>query len=241
MRNGRTWTGVVPALTLIAALSGPLAHAGPPLVCWQVDTGGAASLPWTSNPHSYEGIVKAYDTARLGDDTLALLGPEAPVLARMETLRRASIYASKDRAVAQSLLTRLVSRAKEGPGDALALFDAGYFVEALHQANGANEPEIWTKLLEGVGLREKSSRGLGGLSGYQYVEKALEMRGDDPEMEYGAALITWYPRQASHEGHFRKAAAGATEDSLLEKNLLRHFSDRGRTIAELRASHPTAQ
>lgn len=220
---------------LLGALASAAALAGPPLICWQVDTDGAPSLPWGDSTRSYEAQRSDYDTSRLAEDTLALLSPQAPVLARMETLRRAALYAARDPKHGEELLARLVERTKHG-NDALSWFDAGYLVEAWRQAQGAHEPAFWTRVLETVGLRETGTKQLGGLGGYDYVRKALELRGTDPEMEYAAALITWYPRQAGHEGHVARAAAGAIEGSTLARNLLKHFGDRGRTLAELRAA-----
>ncbi len=75
-----------------------------------------------------------------------------------------------------------------------------------------------------------------GIDGLPWVEKAIEMRGGDPEMEFAAALITVWPRQKSFDEHLRRAAEGAHEGTLLAQNLVERFGDRGRTIAELRAN-----
>src|SRR5688572_14575533 len=112
------------------------ALAGPPLVCHPIEIGPAASLPFGQGPYDTE---PGYDRSRLVADTLGLLGPEVPVLVRMETIRRASIYATKDAAaepaVAQQLLMRLLGRVldaqTQGKEDALALFDAGYALETF--------------------------------------------------------------------------------------------------------------
>jgi len=48
-----------------------------------------------------------YDVSRLVPDTLALLTPSAPVLLRMETLRRATLYGQQRTAVTKELLLRL--------------------------------------------------------------------------------------------------------------------------------------
>lgn len=95
-----------PLLYSVAAVAALLiarpALAGPPLVCFPFDIGAARSLPMGT--HGWESIDPTYDVSRLVDDTLALLAPETPVLVRMETLRRATIYASKHPAVATALL-----------------------------------------------------------------------------------------------------------------------------------------
>lgn len=233
MRNSTVSKAVLAAA--LVALGGSAALAGPPLVCWKVHNGGAPSLPWTDNPHSYDGTRSEYDTRRLADDTLALLGPDAPVLARMETLRRAALYGARDAKAGDALVTRLVERAK-GARDPLAWFDLGYLVEAVRQARGAHEPYPWTRLVESMGIRATKPKDLPKASGYDCVLEAIELRGSDPDMEYAAALITWYPRQPSHETHLARAVAGAAEGSPLAANLVEHFQDRGRTLAELRAN-----
>ena len=58
---------------------------------------------------------------------------------------------------------------------------------------------------------------------YALVLKALQLRGNDPEMEFAAALITLWPKKAGHEEHLRKAVAGATSDPLLASNLTNHI------------------
>lgn len=217
------------------ALSTTVALAGPPLVCWRVHNGGAPSLPWTDSSATYDGTKSSYDTGRLVDDTLALLGPEMPVLSRMETLRRAALYGAHEPKRRDELLARLTTRVKQG-SDPLSWFDLGYFVEASRQARSAHEPDFWTRFVEAVGIREAKPKDLPAPSGYECVLEALERRAGDPEMEYAAALITWYPRRPSHEAHLARAVAGAAEGSPLAQNLIEHFQDRGRTLAELRAN-----
>jgi hypothetical protein len=154
----------------------------------------------------------------------------------METLRRAALYAAGDAKAGEALLTGLVERTKRNPADALAWFDAGYFVEASRQARAKNEPEFWSRFLQATGIRSDPTGDLGTKTGYDAIAKAIELGRNDPAMEYAAALVSWYPRRAEHDGHLQRAAAGASEGSLLEKNLLEHFGDRGRTLEELRAS-----
>ena len=54
----------------------------------------------------------SYPIKQLTGETLALLTPATPIIVRMETLRRAALYATKDPAVARALLTTLLDRAK---------------------------------------------------------------------------------------------------------------------------------
>ncbi len=81
---------IVAALLLTAAVQQP-ALAGPPLICHPIEIGNAKSLAW-SGPN-WRDVKKDYDLNNLVADTLALLQPETPVLERMETLRRATVYA----------------------------------------------------------------------------------------------------------------------------------------------------
>ena len=99
------------ALTLGALACGVgVAEAGPPLICHAFDAGKAPLLPWTPGD-GWNTPDRAYDVQRLTADTMRLLSPEAPVLARMENLRRATIYAAKDRRVAAELLAAVLGRA----------------------------------------------------------------------------------------------------------------------------------
>ena len=93
-------------------------------------------MPWGSGP-GWNTLDRSYDVRRLTADTLRLLSPDAPILARMENLRRATIYASQDRRVAEELLAAVVARTTSttpGAKDPLALFDAGYLIESYRQA-----------------------------------------------------------------------------------------------------------
>src|SRR5215813_13045188 len=113
--------GVV--ICILFALATP-ALAGPPLICHPFDIGTAKSLPFTGTAWKLSGN-EGYDTAGLPRDTLALLDANTPVIVRMETLRRATLYAGQDQQAAKELLTRLHARAASGDNaqNALALFD----------------------------------------------------------------------------------------------------------------------
>ena len=136
------------------------ASAGPPFICHAFELSGNPSLPWsTSATGGWNNPDPAYDVTRLTADVTRLLTPTMPVSARMETLRRATIYASRDRAVATALLKSLEARAKANPADANALFDAGFLTEAYGQASRVYEwdmlegraKEQWTFRKEPVG------------------------------------------------------------------------------------------
>ena len=192
--------------------------AGPPLVCHPFEIGSASSLPAGSGPFGMKGN---YDRTQLVEQTLALLKPETPVIVRMETLRRAAVYTSRgleglgkdksysdeDKALAFALISRLTARALDaeaaGRTDALTWFDAGYFIESCEQAGFST-----------------------GLGGYDWVKKALALRGGDPEIEFAAALICSMKGRIGHEEHLRKASAGARKGSLLAANIDKHFGKR---------------
>src|SRR5215471_10540943 len=106
------------------------ALAGPPLICHPFDIGTAKSLPWTGTSWNLSGN-EGYDTANLVRDTLTLLTPDIPVIVRMETIRRATLYARKDPRAAKELISRLYARATAAETtnpDPLAYFDVGYLV-----------------------------------------------------------------------------------------------------------------
>jgi hypothetical protein len=121
---------VFAALAAAGVLMAQPAFAGPPLLCEPFQIGHARSLPM--GQHSWRDIDPTYDVSRLVDDTLALLGPQTPLLVRMETLRRATIYASTRPPIAGALLGKLEDRSNgKAP---FAAFDYGYLVEALREA-----------------------------------------------------------------------------------------------------------
>jgi hypothetical protein len=212
-----------------------VALAGPPLLCHPFEIGNARSLPW-SGP-GWSQIDKSYNVNRLIDDTLSLLTADTPVLVRMETLRRATVYGLmpsldrtvtspvKDPVIAAQLLARLKARVPDAgvktdkKSTANALFDYGYVIESYKQA----------------GYGSQGAKLAGEIDGYGMIVKAIGLRGGDPEMELAAALAK-HDRTGGHRAHLQRAVAGAQEGTLLARNLLSHFSDMGKTISELRAN-----
>lgn len=202
---------VLPGLTISA-------KAGPPLICHPFAIGEAKTLPAVDFNWKGSG---GYDLKNLNRDTLAILDSSAPVLVRMETLRRATIYARQDPQAAKELITRLKARADNSAAGlrALALFDFGYLVETYKQWIGVDEPNP-----------------AGGLDGYALIKKAISLRGPDAEMEFAAALVTLSGTESDHQQHARIALAGAKNDPLLSQNLASHFSRQ--TISELLSTPP---
>jgi len=135
-------------------------------------------------------------------------------------LRRATLYARKDPVAAKQLLLKLTARAEASQNsphpDALAIFDAGYLAEAYKQwlGEGANNPAR-------------------GMDGYALVKKALQLCGEDPQMEFAAALITLNGPQTERREHAMKAMAGAKTDALLARNLESRFLGQNQTMAEM--------
>jgi hypothetical protein len=205
-------------IALVAALLcfAVVAQAGPPLICHTIEIGQAKSLPWISHNWNLSG-GENYDTKNLVRETLEILAPETPVLVRMETLRRATLYARKDPVAAKELLARLHARAtsaeSSGHPDALAWFDVGYLAETYKQWIG----QKWMR------FSADEQNPAAGVDGYAMVKKALALRTSDPQMEFAAALITFPGPAAEHREHAQKAIAGAKTDPLLAQNLATRF------------------
>jgi len=197
------------------------AYAGPPLICHPLEIGQAKSLPWVDWTQKPSG---SYELKNLTRDTLAILDSNAPVLVRMETLRRATIYARQDPQVAKEVLTRLQMRAanSDAAGQALAWFDLGYLAETYKQWIGKSEPNPAT-----------------GLDGYSLIKQALALRGQDPEMEFAAALVTLAGPEKDHRDHASKAMEGSKDDPLLAQNLASNFHQQ--TVSQLLTVAPSRE
>src|SRR6267154_2922215 len=235
IRSSRVFVVLLATLLCLATV----AQAGPPLICHTIEIGQAKSLPWISHNWNLSG-GETYDTKNLVRDTLDILAPDTPVLVRMETLRRATLYARKDPVVAKELLARLHARAtsaeSSGRPDGLAWFDVGYLAETFKQWIGQNLPHMTD------GMRMDANPAA-GVDGYALVKKALALRGaalhgDDPQMEFAAALITLSGPQAEHREHTQKAVGGAKTDSLLAQNLATRFAGpKTETMSQLLAKN----
>jgi hypothetical protein len=181
------------------------------LICHQFTTGADPLLPWAPGKN-WNSPDRAYDVRQLVDDTLALLDADAPILARMENMRRATIYAAERPEISAELLSAVLARTKTVPDAdaALAWFDAGYLVESYRQFGVA----------QGHGMLPGSAPLLKGLpampNGYVLVQKAIGFaREQRSEMEFAASLMA--PDSAARDGHRVRAAAAA--GPLLAANL----------------------
>jgi hypothetical protein len=205
-------TRLLSAAALVLILAAP-ALAGPPLLCHPFDIGSATSLPWDGSNGWFQGRAD-YPVAQLVHDTEAILQPTTAVVVRMETLRRAAIYASRDTHVAQQLLDRLTSKVgKAGVRDALALSDAAYYIETLRQIGMLDKMTEFKDSAAGV------RSVLGNADGVALMADALAARPGDPALEFEAALITSMRDRAASKEHAEKARAGAAKDTLLARNL----------------------
>jgi hypothetical protein len=206
-------TLLLAALCLLGVATPALA--GPPFVCHPFEIGSAKSLP--SDPNSWIAVRADYDIHRVVADTDALLMPSTPTLVRMETLRRAALYASLDRAVAEQLIAAMMARVQKaeerGQAMATALFDAGYVVEAL------SEIEQFGNHMKEFAGREKLLAGITHpYDGRVLIQKSLALRPGDASIEFALTLLM-SSKEKDREMHLRNARAGANQDNLLAANL----------------------
>ena len=194
-------------LTLIV-LAGA-AFAGPPLICHTYSIGNDSSLPWGTDKNSWNNPDPRYDATNLAGDTLKLLDAGKPLLTRMETLRRAAVYSSKNTAAGLELANRLMARAlaSEVKGqNSTALFDAGYFVESMKQMAHMSKSTVFS-----------------GIDGYDWAKRSLPGLQDKLTGEYALGLMqaeSSWPNE-----HMRRAVTGAQEGSLLAQNLVKHYQN----------------
>lgn len=216
---------LLPTLFLFATS----AFAGPPLICHTIDIGNAKSLPWISHSWNLTG-GESYGTKNLISDTIAILDSDPTVLVHMETLRRATLYAQNDPVASRQLLLKLLARSNAAGNSeqaALVSFDAGYYAETLNQLQ-------W--------LHKNSTNLAQGFDGFSFVKKAIQLRGDDPQMDFAAALITLEGPAAEHQRYAQKAIAGAKSDPLLARNLSAHFiSPQSETMADMISRTPNTK
>lgn len=186
------------------------------------DIGDARSLPWGTDPTSG---IPGYDTARLVRDTDALLTPSTPIIVRLETLRRAVLYASGDRAVAKALLVAVTGRAhvtaRSSTPDARAVLDAAFVTDLFWQIGEHSNPPFSRQSRIVRGLIEQPG-------GYALIQRALGSIPKDAEFMFGVALIAGVNHlgEATFANAARAARAGAPGDTLLARNLGRIYADR---------------
>jgi hypothetical protein len=199
------------ALLFTLSLFAASAFAGPPLVCHTYDIGNAESLPWIGHNWNLTGN-ESYDTNNLVSDTLSILDNDPTVLVHMETLRRAALYGQKNPQALKQLLVKMIARTDEltktATAASLASFDLGYFTATLAQLH-------W--------IYKDFANPAQSLNAKALVDKAIQLRGNDPQMEFAAALITLDGPAGEHNAHAQKALLGTKSDTLLARNLSTHF------------------
>src|SRR5688572_24955053 len=198
---------------LVALLGGAApALAGPPLLCHPFDIGSARSLPWDGTNAWWQGRTD-FNLQNLVADTEAILTPSTPVIVRMETLRRAALYASLDDTVAARLLSSVTARAQAGAASASALFDAGYLTETYKQIamlRGERQFADRARTIAGV---------IGQADGTAMINRAITLRPDDASLRFAAALVAATANRTAYRDHANKARKGAAGDPLLARNI----------------------
>lgn len=195
---------------------------GPPLVCVPFEIGDAKSLPWGEGAFDKKA---RYANNRLVDDTLGVLKTTESTLVRMETLRRATVYA--DAGAARELLARLawialdIESSPESTQEARARawYDAGFFAACLwHMGTDLDWKPGWSE----------------GVQGYAWMARAIELEGSDPAMQLGAACAAHPGMRDSkrdlYERHMRAALAGAAPDSPEARSIRTHLEHWGESV-----------
>ena len=105
----------------------------------------------------------------------------------------------------------LIARTKDS--DALALFDAGYAIEALNELELAGK---YDKQLRGL---DQVLAGIGDAAhARMMIEMAQTLRPRDAAIEFALGLIS---RSPESDRRFSKAREAARQDTLLAQNLAR--------------------
>jgi len=213
----RRITHLPAALALLIALGfSTTAFAGPLLVCHGYDIGDARSLPW-SEDYVWSSSKPAYDLTRLVGETDALLTPAAPIVVRMETLRRAALYASHDRAIAIQLRDRLLARVEasrqDGQASTVALVDAAYLLATFHQiALMAPDADFRARAANVSGLTNRENAQM-------LIEQAVRQQPENPAIEFAAALVTFGWNQPAYARFAHDTRMTAGRDALVAKNV----------------------
>jgi hypothetical protein len=186
------------------------ATAGLPLLCHPLDPGKAEVLPWGSG---WQSPDPRYDVSNLQGDVERLLSGEAPILARMENLRRAALYTAEKPKLASALVATLVGRAaKQGPANRLAWFDAAYLIETYRQVDMTFERGV----LGRVARPATAYPELNALDGYRMLGTLLAREGESAELEFARGLMM---RDGTEQRHLKRAAQLAPHDSALARNV----------------------
>lgn len=218
---------------IVAAIPATAVLAGSPLMCHQIQIGDAKSLPWGKD--TFDKSSK-YDANRVVEDTLQLLDEELPVLARMETIRRAVNYIDRDIAKADRLFGSLMSRTLDAEVVmdpkvlALRYYDAGYFAATLQHAG------IETSFGPVNGKFD-----LHRVPGYAWMVRGYKMTELDGDMALGLALATADTRLSEHNMFLERAVKTTKADDAARNDLLGWIVGiRGTTLEAVRAKYASA-
>jgi hypothetical protein len=196
------------ALAAVTCFATP-ALAGPPLICLPFQVEGGKLIAWGTGS-GWNTPDRSYDINKLIADTNSVLTSDAPILTRMENMRRATIYAMRDPNIAGELLKTVMARALATTSDSRAWFDAGYLIESYKQAvhlRDQRKPELRTWAAVDETIR---------IDGYNWVKKAMAMTAPNAEMEFAASLMTQGTVASAHRA---KAVAAAPKGSLVARNI----------------------
>lgn len=187
---------------------------GSPLLCFPLDVGGAATLPFGGEGFDVKSDLSTDEVVK---QARSLLEKSEDPLVHMETLRRATIWfmnqdaaeaAGKFRAVLADATLRAAATAGHGAAakhaEALRWFDLGYFQAAARQGG----------VLQLKGERE-------------WLEKAARLAPDDLALRFGVALAQYFPGEEEDRkawaGHLQVVLDAKEPSALIKKNAVSTF------------------
>lgn len=211
-------------MLVIGAVLPAAARSGPPLLCHPYEIGDAKSLPWGGGPFDRH---KTYDTTKLIPDTLALLTHQTPMLERMETLRRAAIYAnSTSKEKCAELTKALDARRSETLGSGTP-----------QNAKVLREIDYWLTVGAIAQFEYRDGAPANRRAAYDGLVKALGETPRTAEIEFVLATMSWDLQIPEHHGHIAAACDQTAEDSLLAANIRARFGDGRKPLKDIRAAH----
>jgi len=207
------------AAVAAAVLIATPAFAGPPLLCFPFEIGSAKSLPMGTG--SWRAIDPKYDASHLVADTIALLTPQTPVIVRMETLRRATVYAAGHPQLAGALLDALEARAAQPDAKVgYAVFDFGYLAETYTQAAWMPGDGAPADVMGRAIARARE------IDGYMLVQKAETLTGDKA-MAFALVAMSVDKTHGVEalRAHVTQAREAAKTDPAVRANLATHWME----------------
>ena len=175
----------------LLALAPAVAHAGPPLLCFPMETGGAPSLPWAR--HGLERARPDYDRSRLAADTSRCWGRPLPSLPGWRPCVEPCCTRRRTPPPPRSSSRRCAIAPP-----AVATPPPPRSPASTSVTRSRRRSRCATCRREARRSARPPSAGEDGLA---LIREAIAARGSDPEMEYAAALVTasQTPRRVSDE------------------------------------------